>query len=144
LIGLAALVGRIQKTSELARITHDYAASASSIPVPIMDAAAPFFAFAALGVCSDTMRVVEKRLDDALGQYVAETQAAQLTRAVKSRPLTMLAPCTGGKSSLAVEGGSSKLLNLQQAFAKNDNRTLNTLLARETSDAKTQRPGDIS
>jgi hypothetical protein len=144
LIGLAALTGRIQKTSELARITHDYAASASTIPVPIMDAAAPFFAFAALGVCSDITRVVEKRLDDALGQYVAETQAAQLARAVKARPLSMLAPCTRGQSSLALEAGSSKLLNLQQAFAKKDNRTLNLLLARETRDAKTQRPGDIS
>jgi len=144
LIGLAALTGKIGKTSELARVTHDYANSASNLPVPIMDAAAPFFAFAALGVCTDTTRAVEQRLDDALGHYVAESQEAELKRAVKSRPLSMLAPCTGGQSSLRVEAGSSRLLNLQQAFARSDRRTLNTLLAKETEDARTQRPGDIA
>jgi len=144
LIGLAALTGKIAKTSELARITHDYAASASSLPAPIMDAAAPFFAFAALGVCSDTTHAIERRLDDALGHYVAESQEAQTRRAVKARPLSMMAPCTGAKSSLGIEAGGNKLLNLQQAFAKNDTRTLKILLTRVTNDARTQKPGDIS
>ena len=144
LIGLAALTGKIGKTTELARITHDYSASASTLSVPIMDAAAPFFAFAALGICSDTTFVLERKLDDALSHYVAETQESEIRRAVKSRPLSMLAPCTNAKSSLRVESGSGRLLSLQQAFAKNDDRALKSLLARVTEDAKTQRPGDIS
>lgn len=144
LIGLAALTGKIGKTSELARLTNDFAAAASTVPVPVMDAAAPFFAFAALGVCSDTTRVLERKLDDQLGRYVAETQVHQLRRAVKARPLSMLAPCTGGKSSLGIEAGSNRLLKLQQAFAKNDTRALNSLLQGVVEDAKTQRPGDMS
>ncbi len=144
LIGLAALTGKIGKTSELARITHDYTNSASTLPVQIMDAAAPFFALAALGVCADTTQAAEQKLDDALGHYVAENQEAELKRAVKSRPLSMLAPCTAAQSSLRVEAGSSKLLNLQQAFARKDSRTLNSLLEKETEDARTQRPGDIA
>ena len=144
MIGLAALTGKIDKTAELARITQDYAASASSVPVPIMDAAAPFFAFAALGVCGDTTQIIERKLDDALEHYVAETQEAQLRQAVKARPLSMLAPCTGAKSSLRIEAGSNRLLNLQQAFAKKDTLKLRALLTRVANDAKTQRPGDIS
>jgi len=56
----------------------------------------------------------------------------------------MLAPCDGAKSSLGVDPGSSPLLKLQQAFAKNDTRTLNALLAEVANNAKTQRPGDVS
>ena len=145
LIGLAALTGKIGKTAELARLTNDYyAAAAASVPVPVMDAAAPFFAFAALGVCSDTTGALERALDEKLGHYTPENQEKQLKRAVKARPLSMLAPCTGGKSSLGVEAGASRLLKLQQAFAKGDTRTLNSLLEGVTDDAKTQRPGDVS
>ncbi len=145
LIGLAALTGKIGKTAELARLTNDYyAAAAANVPVPVMEAAAPFFAFAALGVCSDTTRALERRLDEQLGHYIAETQEKQLKSAVKARPLSMLAPCTGGKSSLGVEAGSSRLLKLQQAFATGDTQTLNSLLEAVTNDAKTQRPGDVS
>ncbi len=144
LIGLAALTGKIGNTAELARITNDYAVSASSLPVPIMDAAASFFAFAALGVCSDTTRALEGKLDEELAHNVAEVQELQLRRAVKARPLSMLAPCTDARSSLRVDAGANRLLNLQQAFANRDTRMLQSLLARITEDAKTQRPGDIS
>jgi serine/threonine protein kinase len=144
LIGLAALTGKIGKTAEFARLTNDYAEAVAKIPVPVMDAAAPYFALAALGVCSDTTRAVERRLDEQLGHYVAETQEQQLRRAVKARPLSMLAPCTAGKSSLRVEAGSNRLLRLQQAFARGDTRTLNSLLEGVANDAKTQRPGDLA
>jgi len=144
LIGLAALTGKIGKTADLARVTHDYAASAASLAPPITDAAAPFFAFAALGVCGDTVRSIENRLDDALGHFVAEAQLPQIKRAVKARPLSMLGPCTGGQASLGIEAGSNRLLNLQRAFAQNDTRLLASLLAKASEDARTQRPGDIS
>jgi serine/threonine protein kinase/tetratricopeptide (TPR) repeat protein len=145
LIGLAALTGKIGKTAELARLTNDYAAEVTNnVPVPVMDAAAPFFAFAVLGVCADTTRALERRLDEQLSHYVAETQLPQLRRAIKARPLSMLAPCTGAKSSLGVEAGSSKPLRMHQAFARGDTRTLNSLLESVANDAKTQRPGDVS
>jgi tetratricopeptide (TPR) repeat protein len=144
LLGLAALTGKIGKTAELARLTNDYAAAAARVPVPVMDAAATFFAFAALGVCTDTTRALERRLDDQLGRYVAETQEQQLRSAVKARPLSMLAPCTDAKSSLGVEAGSNRLLKLQQAYARNDRRRLDSLLTGVANDARMQRPGDMA
>jgi serine/threonine protein kinase/tetratricopeptide (TPR) repeat protein len=144
LLGLAALTGKIGKTAELARLTNDYALATARVPVPVMDAAANFFAFAALGVCTDTTRAVERRLDDQLGRYVAETQERQLRSAVKARPLSMLAPCTGAKSSLGVDAGSNRLLKLQQAFAKNDTHRLDSLMAGVASNARMQPPGDVA
>lgn len=143
-IGLAALTGKLEKTGELARQTNDYAASAASLPIQVMDAAAPFFAFAALGVCSDTTNALERRLDDQLVHYVAEDKLPGVKVAVKARPLSMLAPCTGGKSSLGIDAAGYRLLKLQQAFAKRDTRNLSILLQSVASDEKTQRPGDVS
>ncbi len=143
-IGLAALTGKLGSTAELARQTSDYAASAASLPVQVMDAAAPFFAFAALGVCSDTTRALERRLDDQLAHYVAEDKLPAVRSVVKARPLSMLAPCTGGRSSLRIDAAGNRLLKLQQAFVTRDTRSLRTLLHSVASDAKTQRPGDVS
>ena len=143
-IGLAALTGKLEKTGELARQTNDYAASAASLPVQVMDAAAPFFAFAALGVCSDTTRALERKLDDQLAHYVAEDRLPGVKVAVKARPLSMLVPCTAGKSSLGIDAAGYRLLKLQQAFATHDTRNLSILLQSVASDEKTQRPGDVS
>jgi eukaryotic-like serine/threonine-protein kinase len=144
LIGLAALTGKLGKISELGRITSDYATAARTVPIPVMDAAAPFVAFAELGVCQDTTAVLERRLDDQILHYVAENQSDRLRQALKARPLSMLAPCTAGKSSLGVEAGSNKLLKLQQAFARSDSRALTALLRGVSENAKTQSPGDVS
>jgi tetratricopeptide (TPR) repeat protein len=144
LIGLAALTGKLSKISELGRITSDYAAAARTVPIPVMDAAAPFVAFAALGVCQDTTAVLERRLDDQILHYVAENQLDRLRQALKARPLSMLAPCTAGKSSLRVQAGANRLLKLQQAFARSDSRTLAALLRDVSDNAKTQSPGDVS
>jgi serine/threonine protein kinase/tetratricopeptide (TPR) repeat protein len=143
-IGLAALTGKLGRTAELARQTNDYAASAASLPIQVMDAAAPFFAFAALGVCSDTTRALERRLDDQMAHYVAETRLPSVRVAVKARPLSMLAPCNAGKSSLGIDATGYRLLRLQQAFALHDTRNLRILLESVASDSKTQRPGDVS
>ena len=143
-IGLAALTGKLGKISELGRVTSDYATAARTVPIPVMDAAAPFVAFAELGVCQDTTAVLERRLDDQILNYVAENQSDRLRQALKARPLSMLAPCTAGKSSLRVEAGSNKLLKLQQAFARSDSRALAALLRGVADDAKRQSPGDVS
>jgi serine/threonine protein kinase len=144
LIGLAALTGKINKTAELARITNDYAAGVASVPVPVVDAAAPFFAFAALGICGDTVLALERHLDNQLERFVADVQFKQTQKLVEARPLAMLGPCTGGKASLKIEPGMSRPLKLEQAFAKRDSRSVQSLLASIQRDARTQRPGDFS
>ncbi|HEV7387922.1 MAG TPA: protein kinase [Gemmatimonadaceae bacterium] len=144
IIGLAALTGKLTKLSELERMATPYAASASDLPVPVMDAAASFFAFAALGVCGDTTLQLEKRLDDQVAHYIAEDQQATVMASVKARPLSMIASCTGAKASTRVPSSRMKILPMQQAFANGDSTSLRSMLANVAEDAKTQRPGDIA
>jgi serine/threonine protein kinase/tetratricopeptide (TPR) repeat protein len=144
LIGLAALTGKVGRTAEYARITNDYAAGVANVPLPVIDAAAPFFAFAALGVCGDTLRSLERRVDDELERFVADVQLKQVQRVVEARPLAMMAPCTNGRASLKIDAGPSRMLKLQQAFARSDTQSVRSLLSSLQRDARTQRPGDIS
>jgi len=144
LVGLAALTGKIARTAELARVANNYGAGAENMPIPVMDAAAPFFAFAALGVCGDTTRALERRLDEQLARYVAEDRQNEVKNAVKARPLSMLAPCTGGRSTLGVDATGVRLMTAQQDLAKGDIPAVRTLLGLIAEDARTQRPGDMS
>jgi tRNA A-37 threonylcarbamoyl transferase component Bud32 len=145
IIGLAALTGKLGKTAELAREAPPYASTAFNLPIPVMDAAAPFFAFAALGVCGDTTERLERRLDEQIAHSVSEEQQPQVRVAVKARPLSMLASCTNGKASLRIPAtGASRLVAMQQALAKGDSTLLRSMLGAVAADTRTQRPGDIS
>jgi eukaryotic-like serine/threonine-protein kinase len=143
-IGLAALTGKIGKTAELSRLTPHYEAPAAGLPIPVMDAAAAFFAFSALGVCGDTTTRLEQRLDDQITHYVAEDQQLQISTAVKARPLSMQTPCTHGRATLGVVASGNKLMRMQQALASSDSHTLKSLLATVSSEGRAQRPGDIA
>jgi hypothetical protein len=131
-------------TADLLRLSPTDAPTDAAVPIPVMDAVSPFYAFAALGVCGDTIAVLEKRLDDQLAHYVSENQQAELTDAVKARPLRLLAPCTNGRSSLGIRRPGGKLTRLQQALARSDSGAFKSLMRALTNDAKTQRPGDVS
>ncbi len=142
-IGLAALTGKIGKTIGFTQLTG-YLATAVPVPIQVMDAAASFFAFAAFGVCGDTTLHLERRLDEQITHYVAENQQPQVTAALKARPISMLAPCTGGKSSLGIHAPGNKLLKIQQALASSDSAAVKSLLAAITNDSRIQRPGDVA
>jgi len=143
-IGLAALTGKIGKTAELERLAPAYAAAVTGVPIPVMDAAAPFFAFSALGVCGDTITRLERRLDDQVTHYVAEDQQVRVSTAVKARALSMQAPCMHGRATLSVHATGNKLLKMQQALASSDSGTLKSMLFAVTNDGRTQRPGDVA
>jgi serine/threonine protein kinase/tetratricopeptide (TPR) repeat protein len=144
LIGLAALTGRVKRTSELAALTSAFTSPGLDVPMQIRDPAAAFFARAALGLCNATTFSIERRLDSEIAANVAETEEPALRKAIKSRPLAMLAPCTNAHSSLSVEAPRGRLLRMQQAFATGDSRSLKLILDSVAKDARTQRPGDVS
>jgi tetratricopeptide (TPR) repeat protein len=143
-VGLAALTGKIARMSELARSPYTYAAAVSNVPVAVADAAAPFFTAAALGLCGDATDKLEQSLDQQLARYVADDQQPAITTAVKARPLSMLAPCSGAKSSLRIQAGSNRLLRLQQTLANGDTAGVKEMLKALAADNRSQRPGDIA
>jgi tetratricopeptide (TPR) repeat protein len=142
-IGLAALTGRIGVTTDLSK-QLDYSSSLSHLPIPVMDAAAAFFAFSTLGVCGDSTARLERVLDEQINRYIAEDRQPQVNQAVKARPVAMLGPCTHGKSSLELPAGGNRVLQMQQLLARSDKRALITALASLTEDGRAQRPGDVS
>ncbi|MDQ6690750.1 MAG: serine/threonine protein kinase [Gemmatimonadota bacterium] len=144
LLGLAALTGKVARTAELAALTNAYTSPGLEVPSQVRDVAAAFFARAALGVCDATTFSLEQSLDDEIAANVAENEELALRQAIKTRPMTMLAPCTDAQSSLRVRATKGRLLRMQQAFAKRDMRSLAFLLDSATQDAKTQKPGDVS
>jgi hypothetical protein len=144
LIGLAALTGKVIKTSSLTALTNAYTGPGLEVPTQVRDLAASFFARAALGVCNAATFSTERRLDDEIAANVAADREQALREAIKSRPLAMLGPCTGAQSSLRARATGMRLLRMQQAFAKRDSRALGFLLDSATTDAKTQKPGDVS
>jgi hypothetical protein len=95
-------------------------------------------------VCSDTVAALERRLDEQIASFVAEDQQAQLRQDLKSRPLSMLAPCTNGQSALRIDAGDDRQLQIQNAYARRDARKLNALLSAVAIDMRTQRVGDMS
>jgi tRNA A-37 threonylcarbamoyl transferase component Bud32/tetratricopeptide (TPR) repeat protein len=144
LIGLAALTGKIGRTAELARTSGAFLTSDRDTPAQTRELAANFFAFAALGVCSDTLGVLERKLDASIASSVAEDQQPQLQRDLTSRPLSMLAPCTNARSVLRVDPRGDPLLEVQTAYAKHESRKLDALLKKISEDTRTLRPGDLS
>ena len=144
LIGLAALTGKVTRSANLAALTNAYTRPGLDVPSQVRDIAASFFARAALGVCDPATFSIERKLDDEIAANVAENEEESLREAIKSRPLTMLAPCTRAQSSLKVRATGGPLLRMQQAFANGDTRSLGFLLDSVTMDARTQKPGDVS
>jgi serine/threonine protein kinase/tetratricopeptide (TPR) repeat protein len=144
LIGLAALTGKVNRSAELAALTNAFTGPGLEVPSQVRDIAAKFFARAALGVCNPATFSIERKLDDEIAANVAQNEEGALREAIKSRPLTMLAPCTRAQSSLKVRATSGRLLRIQQAFANQDTRALGFLLDSVSMDARTQKPGDVS
>jgi eukaryotic-like serine/threonine-protein kinase len=143
-IGLAALTGKIGKTAELARLFPVYVTAAGGLPISVTDAAAPFFAFSALGVCGDTVARLERKLNDQITRYVAEDQQAQVNTAVKARALSLQASCTRGRATLGLKAGGNPLVKMQQALASSDFGALKSMLVSVSNDGRTQRPGDVA
>jgi hypothetical protein len=142
LIGLAALTGKIGKTSELARLTHDYAASASDLAVPIMEAAAPSSRSPRLVCVATQFTPWSAGSMTALAHFVAESEVAQVRRAVKASPEHARALYKRQIESWI--DANNKLLNLQRAFATNDQRKPQRTADKSDRGREDQRPGDIS
>jgi len=145
MIGLAALTGRVDRMARLAELTNAGLPPAyADVLGPVQSATAKFFARAALGVCGGDIAAARSELDDAIDRYVAPATARATSQAILARPLSMLAPCTGGRSVLEVRGPRDRITHMQEAYARGERATF-----RATSDTialrvRMRRPGDLS
>jgi hypothetical protein len=145
LIGLAALTGRVDRMARLAELTDAGLPPANAdVSGPVKSAAAKFFALAALGVCGGDVAAARRDLDDAIDRYVAPAEAPATSQAILARPLSMLTPCTGGRSVLEIETPRDRTTRMQQAYARGDRATFSAISDTIALRVRMRRPGDLS
>jgi hypothetical protein len=145
LIGLAALTGRVERMTRLAEITGSgIPVSARNLAPPVRSAASKLFARAALGACGGDIVAARQEFDEAMDRYVAPAAAPTLSQAILGRPLSMLTPCTGGRSVLEIKAPRDRTTRMQQAYARADRRTFRAIADSIAVRVRTRRPGDLS
>jgi hypothetical protein len=145
LIGLAGLTGRVERMVHLAEITGDgIPAGIPDLPRSVRSAASRFFARAALGVCGGDIAATRKELDDAIDRYIAPAAAPIVAQALLTRPLSMLTPCTGGRSVLEIEAPRDRTTRMQKAYARGERARFRAIGDSIAIRIRTRRPGDLS
>jgi tetratricopeptide (TPR) repeat protein len=143
--GLAGLTGKLERATVFARISGAFLpASGPDIPKSVSAPAAAFFTNAAFGVCGPATDRIEQDLDRAISSGFSEDDRERARAELKSRPISLLAPCTNGMASLKIPNTTDKPLRMQQALARRDSRLLKLLLDSATAVTRTQRPSDLS
>ena len=99
---------------------------------------------AALGVCGGDVAATRRELDDAIDRYVAPAAARATSQAILARPLSMLAPCTGGRSVLEIQPPRDRITRMQEAFARGDRATFGAISDTIALRVRMRRPGDLS
>jgi tetratricopeptide (TPR) repeat protein len=140
---VAAMVGKIGKLAQFVRSGGLQTASVN-IPPPLQEIGATFFSRAALGVCDnglvDSRQLLEQRLDS----YIAEENRSEVRAALEWRPLSLAAPCNGGRSALAITAPEDRLYRMQQSFARGDFKTVREAFNELARTRRGMRAGDIS
>jgi hypothetical protein len=145
MIGLAALTGQVDRMARLAELTDAGLPPAyADVSGPVKSATARFFARAALGVCGGDIAATRRELDDAIDHYVAPAAARVTSRAILARPLSMLTPCTGGRSVLEIQAPRDRTTRMQEAYARGDRATFRAISDTIALRVRMRRPGDLS
>lgn len=144
LVGLAALTGRARLMAHLSDLSDAaIPSSLSDVSAPVRVAAADFFANSALGACSAaaSSRIA---LNRAIDQNVAPAATASTSRALIARPLSLLVPCTNGRSILEVAAPGDRLTRLEKAYALGRKAEFAALSDSIAARIVNRRPGDLS
>ncbi|MDP9205839.1 MAG: serine/threonine protein kinase [Gemmatimonadota bacterium] len=145
LIPIAALTGKLDLAARLGRLEQPFLPLvAASMPTQVREAAVDLFVSAASGLCGTRISLLEKRLDDQLMRYVPAERAKGLRDDLFTRPLSMTAPCNGGKSALRITNPRDRLSQLQQALARGQLPLVRALLDSVARIERLGRPGDMS
>ena len=143
-VGLSALTGRVRALARLSDLSISaFPTAYAEMDEPLRAASADYFARAALGACS-SFATYRSALDRAIDRYVAPAATATTSRALLARPLSLLVPCTGGRSIVEVSAPGDRLSRMQRAFALGRQAEFAALSDSIAQRIKNRRPGDLS
>lgn len=147
LAGIAAVIGRIDRTSDLLRAEARAAPGDVFIgappPTPVRDAAVQYLALAAGGDCTGALTAARGALERALQRYATAETRAPMTQATLTRAASLSVACLG---PAAVDGLTSAdpLVAMQKAAAAGNLDSLRVELRKLDDARRHYRPGDIA
>jgi hypothetical protein len=143
-VGLAALTGRISAMATLGEESQTaFPHAVADMDKPLRQAAADYFARAALGACN-SIGASRATLNAAIDRYVAPAGTTATLTALTARPLSLLVPCTAGRSILEVSAPADRLSRMQKAFALGRKALYTALSDSIAQRIRNRRPGDLS
>ncbi len=113
---MSALTGKPQGMVKgvLAQLFGDL----QTLDAPLVQSAAEFLTYSALGVCSGRLTEAEKRVESLLTSYVAPASMSSVRRRLTTDALSLSAVCTRGAAAIHAEPPASVIVRMQQDFAR--------------------------
>jgi hypothetical protein len=95
-------------------------------------------------MCGSATDALQAKLGTELESYVSPDNREIARHRLSTRSLSMLAPCTDGKSSLLIARPEAPLYRMQQAYARKDLKVVRVIMDSITARRSHMRPGDVS
>ncbi|MDQ2664506.1 MAG: protein kinase [Gemmatimonadota bacterium] len=144
LAGVAALLGHEHSAFSYMRASGSSVGLGGAPAVPLVeDAGTALFMRAALGVCDDSTRALQKAIPPMLDSYVNASLREEALRGVMLRPMIFGVACFGAPAAFALHGHLSPLLLAIQAVGRGDRVSARTLLDSMQA-RRLLRPGEVS
>jgi tetratricopeptide (TPR) repeat protein len=152
LAGMAALSGRIRTLADILR-----AHATSSMNQFVNSEATPLalkptmqqevlsaYAFAALGVCTDSLRAFSRRVDVALQSHVLDARRRATHDAIVGNTLAFAVPCLGPGSVSGIDDGGDNVIAMEQSLARGDRAAVRARMAKVQAGRSGDRPGEVA
>jgi tRNA A-37 threonylcarbamoyl transferase component Bud32 len=145
LAGIAALLGREHAAVAYQRASGNSVSGAASPSIPALeDVSTALFMRAALGVCDDSLRALERQTRALLESYVSPAQRSMVSDQVLQRPLSLAIGCFGPKATLAISAPAMPVTHVEQALGRGDVRRARFLLDSIKGSRRVLRPGEFA
>jgi serine/threonine-protein kinase len=113
---MSALAGK--PTGMVRGIMKDHFGNLPTLEAPLIQSAAEFLAYAALGACSSALGDAEERVGNLLVSYVAPGQMASVRRRLVNDALSLSASCSAGAAVSRAQPPEPLIIQMQQHFAR--------------------------
>lgn len=136
LVGIAALLGHEHAAVSYMRASGWTVTVSGAPAVPLVeDAATALFMRAALGVCDDSLRMLQRRIPPMLESYVNPSLRNEAMDGILERPMQFGVECFGTKAMLDLHGPLASVVVAMQALGRGDR-----IAARAQLDSMQKRP----
>ncbi|CAN5369815.1 hypothetical protein BH09GEM1_BH09GEM1_30050 [soil metagenome] len=144
LAGIATLLGHEHAAYTYMRASGSSVTQDGAPAVPtVEDVGTALFLRAALGVCDDSVRSLQRRVAPMLESYVNAAQRDDALRGVMQSPMVFGVSCFGAAATVGMRGHLSSLMRAIQAVGRGDRVAARVLL--DSMQARTVvRPGDVA